>query len=210
MTARVRAPGYPGSYVLIWDVVQEHRTWLSLEGVYPGRSIVTIDGVPAGSPPPTHGRMPGSALRLPRAVLWSTAIAIAREHPVFGIGPDNFRHVYGRSLGLASWDERVHANNSYLEVLVGFGIAGIAALGWLIVVALLATRRLLTRATDARLPIVAGAAAACLAIAAHALVDSFLTFTATYVAFAIAAGVLFARPDVRDERMVAAEAAPCA
>ena len=36
MKARVRAPGYPGTYLLIWDVVQEHRTWLSLEGVYPG------------------------------------------------------------------------------------------------------------------------------------------------------------------------------
>ena len=37
LMARVRAPGYPGTYVLIWDVVQEHRTWLSLEGVFPGR-----------------------------------------------------------------------------------------------------------------------------------------------------------------------------
>ena len=38
MKARVRAPGYPGTYVLVWDVVQEHRTWLSLEGVFPGRT----------------------------------------------------------------------------------------------------------------------------------------------------------------------------
>ena len=44
LKARVRAPGYPGTYVLVWDVVQEHRTWLSLEGVYPGRSIVSVEG----------------------------------------------------------------------------------------------------------------------------------------------------------------------
>jgi hypothetical protein len=37
----------------------------------------------------------------------------------------------------------------------------------------------------------AAAASACVAIAAHALVDSFLTFTSTYVAFALAAGVMF-------------------
>jgi O-antigen ligase len=194
MTARVRAPNYPGSYVLIWDVVQEHRTWLSLEGVYPGRTLVTVDGVAAGAPPATHGRMPGSVLRLPRTVLWSTAMQIARAHPLLGIGPDNFRRVYGRYLGLASWDDRVHANNSYLEVVAGMGAIGVAALAWLFVVAVRSTPRLLNRADEARLPIAAAAAAACVAIAAHALVDSFLTFTPTYVAFAIAIGLLFAPP----------------
>jgi hypothetical protein len=38
---------------------------------------------------------------------------------------------------------------------------------------------------------VAAATAACAAIAAHALVDSFLTFTPTYTAFALAAGILY-------------------
>ena len=41
------------------------------------------------------------------------------------------------------------------------------------------------------MPIAAASLAACAAIAAHALVDSFLTFTPTYVVFAIAAGLLF-------------------
>ena len=68
-------------------------------------------------------------MRMPRSVLWQTACTIAREHPVLGIGPDNFRHTYGRYLGLAAWDERVHANNSYLEVLAGMGAIGVAALG---------------------------------------------------------------------------------
>jgi hypothetical protein len=49
----------------------------------------------------------------------------------------------------------------------------------------------LSQAGAAVLPIVAASTAACLAIAAHAMVDSFLTFTPTYVAFAIAAGILF-------------------
>jgi hypothetical protein len=45
------------------------------------------------------------------------------------------------------------------------------------------------------LPIVGRAFAACVAIAAHALVDSFLTFTPTYAVFADRAGLLFARGD---------------
>ena len=129
LKARVRAPGYPGTYLLIWDVVQEHRTWLSLEGVYPGRSIVSVEGTPVGAPLPSRGRMPSGVMRMPRSVLWEAAFGIAREHPLLGIGPDNFRHTYGRRLGLAAWDERVHANNSYIEVLVGMGVLGLVGDG---------------------------------------------------------------------------------
>jgi hypothetical protein len=193
MQARVRAPGYPGTYLLIWDVVQEHRTWLSLEGVYPGRSIASVEGPAVGAPLPSRGRMPSGVMRMPRSVLWSTATTIAREHPLLGIGPDNFRHVYGRYLGLAAWDARVHANNSYIEVLVGMGLVGVAALTWLAASGLSSARRIVAGSSDAALPLAAAAAAACLAIAMHALVDSFLTFTPTYAAFAIAAGLLYSR-----------------
>jgi O-antigen ligase len=176
-------------------VVQEHRTWLSLEGVYPGRSIVSVDGAPVGAPLPSLGRMPSGVLRMPRSVLWSTALAISRDHPLLGIGPDNFRHTYGRSLGMAAWDRRVHANNSYIEVLVGMGAVGVIALAWLVFAAARAGARVLTSVSDARLPIAAAAFAACAAIGLHALVDSFLTFTPTYTVFAIAAGLLFARAE---------------
>ncbi len=188
--ARVRAPDYPGRYTLVWDVVQEHRTWLSLEGVYPGRTDALVEGAAAGPPPPTRGRMPPTVMRMPRSVLWTAASRIAFERPLLGIGPDNFRHTYGRYLGLAAWDTRVHANNSYLEVLAGFGAPGAIALLWLMVATLQSLPKVIS-VDDARLPLAAAALAACLAIAAHALVDSFLTFTPTYVAFAIAAGVLF-------------------
>ena len=41
------------------------------------------------------------------------------------------------------------------------------------------------------MPLVAAATAACLTIAAHGVVDSFLTFTSTYVVFALAAGIQY-------------------
>ena len=195
MRARVRAPGFPGTYILIWDVVQEHRTWLSLEGVYPGRTIASIEGTPVSPPLASKGRMPGGTMRMPRAVLWRTALDIAAERPVLGIGPDNFRHVYGRHLGLAAWDPRVHANSTYLEVLAGMGVVGTAALVWLMVAAARSIPRIVIQAGEARSLIVAASLAACVAIAAHALVDSFLTFTPTYVAFALAAGILFAHSE---------------
>jgi O-antigen ligase len=85
----------------------------------------------------------------------------------------------------------VHANNTYIEVLVGMGVIGATALAWLIAAASRSAMRLL-RSPAATPPLVAVSAAACLAIAVHALVDSFLTFTPTYAVFAIAAGLLYA------------------
>jgi hypothetical protein len=191
LQARVRAPGYPGTYVLMWDVVHEHRTWLSLEGVYPGRSIVTVEGEPVSGPLPLRGRMPSGVMRMPRLVLWQTALQIAGDHPVLGIGPDNYRHTYGSYLGLAGYDTRVHANNTYLEVLVGMGLLGAAALAWFMVAAARSTAAIVARADRGSITLVAATVAACVAIAAHGVVDSFLTFTSTYVVFAIAAGLLY-------------------
>ncbi|HET9703172.1 MAG TPA: O-antigen ligase family protein [Vicinamibacterales bacterium] len=193
LTARVRAPGYPGTYLLVWDVVQEHRTWLSLEGVFPGRTVVHVEGEAVTPPLATQGRMPSGTMRMPRSVLWRTALDTWRERPLVGIGPDNFRHTYGRRLGLAAWDRRVHANNNYLEVLAGMGLLGAAAVAWLAVAALgAALRNFAALDADTR-PVFAAAAAAVLAIAVHGLVDSFWTFTPAYVVFAIAAGLLFGR-----------------
>ena len=191
--ARVRAPGHPGTYLLVWDVVQEHRTWLSLEGVYPGRTIVNVEGAAVEAPLPPRGRMPTGTMRMPRMLLWGTAAEIARERPLLGAGPDNFRLIYGRYLGLSAWDTRVHANNVYLESLAGMGVAGAIAVAWLGVATFVAIwRRWQLTSSDMVLPF-AAAASACIAIAVHGLVDSFLAFTPTYVVFALAAGIMFSR-----------------
>ena len=192
MVARVRAPGYPGTYVLVWDLVHENRTWLSIEGVYPGRTVVEVAGAAVSAPLATHGRLPSGVMRLPRMLLWSTALAVTRDHPWLGVGPDNFRHVYGRYLGLVTWDTRVHANNTYLEVLANTGVVGLAALAWLVVALFTAMWRGWRTTAGDNLPLLAAAAAACIAIAVHGLVDSFLAFTPTYVVFAIAAALLVA------------------
>ena len=65
---------------------------------------------------------------------------------------------------------------------------------WLIVAACRSTIAELRVADIATMPLVAAATAACLTIAAHGLVDSFLTFTSTYVVFALAAAMLFRVP----------------
>ena len=205
--ARVRAPGYPGTYLLVWDVVHEQRTWLSIEGVYPGRTVVKVEGAAVTAPLPTQGPMPSGVMRLPRWLLWATALAVTRDHPLLGVGPDNFRQVYGRYLSLVTWDTRVHANNVYLEVLAGTGIVGLAAVAWLVMAIGAAVWQQWRAVSAETLPLFAAAAAAIAAIAVHGLVDSFLAFTSTYVVFAIAIGVMFSPAVLKSELSVSSAVA---
>ena len=53
--------------------------------------------------------------------------------PWLGVGPDNFRLVYGDYSRLARADPRVHSNNMYLEVAGRRGAGGWAlCLAWLL------------------------------------------------------------------------------
>jgi O-antigen ligase len=118
---------------------------------------------------------------------------MASERPLLGIGPDNFRHRYGSYLGIQHADSRVSANNMYLEALTGAGVPGLLTLGWLFAASGLAlVRRCRTVPASAIVP-AAALLSAWLMVAGHGLVDSFLSITTTYLTFALAAGLAFAR-----------------
>lgn len=189
----VTAPGEPGQYTLVWDVVHETRAWLSTEGVTPARTVVQVDGPRTAAVATVMPRLPQTDPRPTRPQLWRAAVRIAAERPVFGIGPDNFRHVYGRYAGVSTWDTRVHANNMYLEVLAGAGVAGLLALLWLVSSTGLALVDRLRRATPDEIAPAVAMLAAWLMVAGHGFVDSFLSFTTTYLTFAVAAGLAFSR-----------------
>src|SRR5712692_664124 len=79
-----------------------------------------------------------------RLDLWGAALRLIQTRPLLGVGPDNFRHLYGAQLGLETWDERVQANNLYLEVLADVGLLGLAAFLWVVGAPLMVAKRLLT------------------------------------------------------------------
>ena len=160
MSAVVRAPRRPGRYRLVWDLVQERRTWFSDE---PGATVVmsraTVEGAAlAGAPQPFPRPRPG--LRPRRLVLWRAAGRMFAAHPLLGTGPDNFRLTYGSYAEMGtevggtrftgtevggtkstsptsvpvppalSADTRTHSNNMYLEMLAGGGLVTAAAFAW--------------------------------------------------------------------------------
>jgi O-antigen ligase len=168
----------------MWDIEHEHRLWFSTEPDAPmfmSRALVTGSAagpmaVDAGPP------LPRTTVRPGRLVLWRAAMRMIAAHPVAGVGPDNFRLLYGSYIGLANPDPRVHTNNMYIEMLVGGGVLGGVAALWLFWRAGAQIARLVRVPAGTH---TAGVAAAGVAIGLHGLVDSFVSFTPTYTLMAI-------------------------
>jgi hypothetical protein len=187
MKARIEAPAAPGSYRLIWDVEQADRLWFSSEpGALLTETRATVSGSVRGAiSPPKVVRFPRAAVRPGRLILWRAAGRMLVDRPLLGVGPDNFRLLYGRYAGIANADPREHSNNMYLEMFAGSGLIGGGAFIWL------AWRALgrFAAAAFGSFATGAGIAAAGAAIGIHGLADAFLGFTATYTLIAITAGL---------------------
>jgi hypothetical protein len=197
LQAKLRTPPWPGRFILWWDLVHEDTSWFSERGERGLREVVVVRAAGA----PSEGEIPLSAARgagaveLPRARLWRAALLAFRAHPLLGLGPDNFRHLFGQFLGLASVDERLHANSLYFETLASLGAAGLLAFAW-VVLALARAARRAWGAPEAR-TLALGLAAGLATYLLHGLLDYFFEFTPTYALFWLLAGGLVAlgRPE---------------
>jgi O-antigen ligase len=192
VSAIVKAPARAGRYLLWWDLVQENVTWFSDAGD-PGVWQLVVVGTPPARK--GKGRAPRSLLtpnaynEFSRIALWSAGARAFRDHPLLGLGPDNFRHAYGKYLGRKGADERLHANNFYVEVMATMGILGVLALVSLMV----ALARTARRALEARERTLAlGVTAGLAAYFIHGTLDYLLEFTPTYVMFWLLAAALVA------------------
>jgi len=83
-------------------------------------------------------------------------------------------------------------------VMTGAGLPGLAALLSLACVAGLALLRRCLRVAPERLMPAVAMLAAWVMVVGHGLVDSFLSFTTTYLTFAMVAGLAFSRAFVVD------------
>ncbi len=188
MAMVVRAPRQPGRYRIEWDLVQEGRLWFSTEpGAVRAISPATITGDATDEPVLTTPP-PRATLRPGRLVLWRAAARMFEAHPLTGVGPDNFRLTYGSYAGLAGTDERTHSNNMYLEMLAGGGLLVAVSFGWLLWRSASCAVAIARLKSDPGAAAALGVAAALLAIAVHASVDSFLSFAPTYILFSLTLG----------------------
>jgi O-antigen ligase len=193
LQAEVRAPAREGRYLLLWDMVQEHTSWFSGQGVPPGVVQAWVGSGKEGvEESPALFQAEPLAWRPGRRVLWPLALRMWRADPWTGAGPDSFRWSYGRWAGRATWDTRVFANNAYLEVAATTGLAGLLAF--------LGTLGSATRAAwSAREtgPAALAALGLLVALAVHGLADYVFAFTGHYlvVGLVVGAAASVARPE---------------
>jgi O-antigen ligase len=189
LRAAVRAPRTPGSYVLIWDMVQERTTWFS-DKVGLGAPVSVVVGgaphVPIPRPRELRDWIAERAWRPGRRDLWAIALRLFFAHPWLGVGPDNFRWLYGPAAGHVTWDTRVFSNSLYVELLATVGVLGFAAFAFLVGSALARLGERL-RSGDPSLD-AATLAASLLGFLVHGLVDYLLAFTGIYLAFFVLLG----------------------
>jgi len=187
--ATVRAPEEPGSYVLIWDMVHEQTTWFSDKvglGVPVNVVVGSASAAVRTAPGDIRRAIAERSWRPGRAELWAVALSLFRAHPLLGVGPDNFRWLYGPVSGHAVWDTRVFSNSLYLELLATVGLAGFLAFGLLVARAL---SGLWQRATTGPFALEASTLAASLVgFLVHGLFDYLLAFTPIYLAVFILLG----------------------
>ena len=93
-------------------------------------------------------------------------------------------------LGLETWDERIQANNLYLEILTDVGVIGFTAFLWMTLGALVTAIR---AGKDRPAYWLVGIGLGVAAFLVHGLLDSFLAFTPTAILFWVFLGILGAQ-----------------
>ncbi len=69
-----------------------------------------------------------------RVSVWQSGLAMIRDHPLFGVGLDNFLYEYPKYMQPGAWREPnlSHPHNIVLDFWVRMGILGVVALGWMV------------------------------------------------------------------------------
>lgn len=110
-----------------------------------------------------------------RLGLWRASLQMARDHPLLGVGLDNFLYYYGDYIQPGAEVERFlsHPHNLVLDFWLRLGIGGLVALVMLLCAAMRSAVRALRRLAESRLRMmVMASVAGFAAMVCHGLVDS--------------------------------------
>jgi O-antigen ligase len=101
-------------------------------------AVVLIVGALAAIPfldsPRVQALFSGEGTQVFRLALWRSTLNLIGEHPVLGVGPDNFLYAYrGRYLLPEAWAESSlsHPHNVALDFAARLGLLGLGALAWM-------------------------------------------------------------------------------
>jgi hypothetical protein len=193
VTASIEVPNRQGTLTLQWDLVQEGVTWFGERGSPVAEVNVDITSAQpvAGTASLLTSSRLGSTSSPPRSELWRAGVKMWLAYPLLGVGPDNFRHVYGAYLRRTEFDDHITANSWPMEVLATTGVLGMIAGLTFVITMVIVTKRQWRRLSGRSARLLAlGLSVALLTFFIHGFVDYFMEFTPTYSLFWLIAGLL--------------------
>lgn len=123
-----------------------------------------------------------------RLKLWRSALAMIADHPLTGVGMDNFLYHYRSRYVLPSaWGELnlSHPHNLVLDAWTRLGVPGLAVLVWLFYAFFRTAWQQLRTATGDRRALLLGLFAAMVGVLAHGLVDHAVFLVDLALVFAL-------------------------
>jgi hypothetical protein len=130
--ARVTAPATPGRYLLIWDMIWKGTTWFAPKtGNYQMAPVTVIESSGAANSGPSRRPAKPDIASLPtapaldRRQIWTAALKMIEQRPLFGLGAQGVRMNY---LAFAPSGQAgkspPHAHNLALELGADWGVVG--------------------------------------------------------------------------------------
>jgi O-antigen ligase len=110
-----------------------------------------------------------------RLDLWQSSLAMVRDHPLLGVGLDNFAYLYQQVYlreGAAAEPNLSHPHNWVLHVWLELGLLGLVAFCWLLVRFWSLSRSALSSVQSEHRWVVAGAAGAMTDLLVHGVIDN--------------------------------------
>ncbi len=124
--------GVPLSILAIGLLAGGRWLWASVGVIV----VATIAAIPLLNSPRVQALFSGGGqdTAVFRVALWKSTLQMIRDHPLFGVGPDNFLYAYrGRYLLPEAWQESSlsHPHNVILDFAARLGLIGLGVFIWM-------------------------------------------------------------------------------
>ncbi|MBI5032523.1 MAG: O-antigen ligase family protein [Chloroflexi bacterium] len=127
-----------------------------------------------------------------RVSVWQSASAMIRDHPIAGVGLDNFLYAYPNYIQPGAWREPnlSHPHNIVLDFWVRLGIGGVMVLGWMMLQFYRKGIKELRELGGTPRALVIGLLASMTAALAHGMIDAAYFYVDLAFVFMLTLGVM--------------------
>jgi putative inorganic carbon (HCO3(-)) transporter len=122
--------GVPAAVLAIGLLAGGRWVWAALGTL----AVGALAAIPFLNSPRVQALFSGEGTSFFRLALWRSTLDMIRDHPILGVGPDNFLYAYrGRYLLPEAWQEPSlsHPHNVVLDFAARLGLLGLAAFVWM-------------------------------------------------------------------------------